>query len=279
MKQIITFCAAAALSAPAFADQPVTINFAAEIGGAAFSCTDTYDDIGATKASVAGSDYRMFVSAPALVRADGTLQPIALDQDGKWQLDDLALLDFEDGTAGCNGTGNADMNTALHGTVPEGEYTGLAFNVAVPFEKNHGDPTLAPSPLNATGMFWNWRGGYRFVRIDMVPTDRADDGPKGWFLHLGSTMCAADSKTESPSACANPNTMPVLFTDFDPANNVVVIDPAPVVADADLRVNAPETSPGCMSFPNDDDCLTVMQKLGVPFHDIPAAAQQLLTVR
>lgn len=195
------------------------------------------------------------------------------------QLGDLALLDFGDGTAGCNGTGNADMNTTLRGTVPEGEYEGLAFNVAVPFDQNHGDPTLALSPLNATGMLWNWRGGYRFVRIDMVPTDRAKDGPKGWFLHLGSTMCAAESRSESPSACANPNNMPVLLTGFDPTSNVVVIDPAPVVAGADLRVKAPDTSPGCMSFSNDPDCVTMMQNLGMPYGDIPAAAQQLVRVR
>ncbi|MFV0244525.1 MAG: MbnP family copper-binding protein [Qingshengfaniella sp.] len=279
MKHVLIPCALLALSAPAFADQPVTINFAAEIGGKPFSCADTYDGLGATDASVTGTDYRMFVSSPALVRADGSLQPIALEQDGKWQLDDMALLDFEDGTLGCNGTGNPDMNTSLRGTVPEGDYQGLAFTIAVPFEKNHGDPTLAPAPLNATSMFWNWQNGFRFVRIDMVPTDKAADGPRGWFLHLGSTMCAAPSKTEAPSGCANPNRLPVLFTAFDPDTSVVVIDPAPVVAEADLRVNAPNTSPGCMSFPGDADCVTVMEKLGLPYDGLSAGAQQLVSVR
>lgn len=279
MKHVLTLCAVAALATPAIAEQSVTIDFAAEIGGKAFSCADTYDGIGASKASITASDFRMFVSAPALVRADGVMVPIALEQDGKWQLDNLALLDFEDASAGCKAAGSADMNTSLRGSVPDGDYNGLAFNVAVPFAKNHGDPTLAPSPLNATGMFWNWRGGYRFVRIDMVPTERPENGPKGWFLHLGSTMCAAASKTETPSACANPNTMAVVFNQFDPSENIVVIDPAPVVAGADLRRNAPDTSPGCMSFPNDLDCSTVMQNLGMPYGDIPAAAQQLVTVR
>jgi uncharacterized repeat protein (TIGR04052 family) len=279
MKHILALCAATALASPAFAEQPATVNFSAEIDGKAFSCTETYDNLGSTDASVKGTDYRMFVSAPALIRTDGTLQPIALEQDGKWQVDDIALLDFEDGTAGCNGTGNPDMNTSLRGTVPEGEYQGLAFNIAVPFEKNHGDPTLAPAPLNATGMFWNWRGGYRFVRIDMVPTDKAENGPKGWFLHLGSTLCKAASKTEAPSACANPNNLSVTFAEFDPASNVVVIDPAPVVAEADLRINAADTSPGCMSFPGDADCLTVMEKLGMPYEDILAGPQQLVSVR
>lgn len=271
---------AAALSAtPALADQSVTINFAGEIAGKTFSCAETFDGIGAKATTVKGIDYRLFVSNPALLRADGTAQPIALDQDGKWQLDGLALLDFEDGTAGC-ATGTAETNTSLRGTVPEGDYVGLTFELAVPFAQNHNDPTLAAAPLNTTAMFWNWQGGYRFVRIDMVPVDKAADGPKGWFLHLGSTQCPAASKTESPTAdCKNPNHLPVSFATFDPAQNVVVIDPATVVAEADMTVNAPDTSPGCMSFPGDADCVTVMTKLGQTYDDIPAGAQQLVTMR
>ncbi|MEF3046430.1 MbnP family copper-binding protein [Pseudotabrizicola sp. L79] len=271
--------AAALAATPAMADQAVSINFAAQIAGKPFSCTETYMGLGAKGTAVKGIDYRLFVSGAALIRADGTAQPIALDQDGKWQLDDLALLDFEDGTGGC-ATGTAEINTTLRGTVPEGDYVGLGFALAVPFDKNHGDPTLAPAPLNTTAMFWNWQGGYRFVRIDMVPVDKAADGPKGWFLHLGSTQCPAASKTEAPTApCKNPNHLPVTFAAFDPATNVVVIDPAAVVADADLTVNAPETSPGCMSFPGDADCVSVMGKLGQAYGDLPAGPQQLVTMR
>ncbi|MEH7829948.1 MbnP family copper-binding protein [Gemmobacter denitrificans] len=277
MKYIV-FAAALAAS-PALADQPVAITFAGEIAGKPFACTETYDGIGAKATAVTGIDYRLFVSGTALIRADGTAQPIALDQDGKWQLDDLALLDFEDGTGGCS-NGTAEMNTTLRGTVPDGDYVGLSFTLAVPFDKNHNDPTLAAAPLNTTAMFWNWQGGYRFVRIDMVPVNKAADGPKGWFLHLGSTQCPAASKTEAPTAeCKNPNHLPVSFASFDPAKNVVVIDPAAVVAEADMTVNAAETSPGCMSFPNDADCTTVMTKLGLPYGDIPAGAQQLVSMR
>jgi hypothetical protein len=52
-----------------------------------------------------------------------------------------------------------------------------------------------------------------------------------------------------------------------------------VVKDADLRVNAPETSPGCMSFPKDADCLNVMAKLGLAYMDVPAATQMLVAKR
>ncbi|PUB14884.1 MbnP family copper-binding protein [Yoonia sediminilitoris] len=276
MKKLALLAAVAA--SPALADQPVTINFAAEIGGAPFDCAQTYSGIGATGADIKGTDFRTYVSDLALVATDGTRVPVTLDQD-IWQYENVALLDFEDATGACT-NGTSQTNTTVRGTVPNGTYTGVAFSVGVPFEMNHGDPTVAPSPLNLTSMFWNWRGGYKFVRIDMVPTNPAENGPKGWFLHLGSTMCKAGSKTEAPTAvCGNPNLIEVAFDSFDPAANTIIIDPAAVVAEADLRHNTPETSPGCMSFPGDADCTTVMTRLGLPYGDIPASSQALFVKR
>lgn len=181
----------------AFADQDVMINFAAEIGGQPFACDATFADIGSTDATVRGTDFRLYVSDVAMIAADGTRSPVTLAKSA-FQHAGTALLDFEDGSAAC-ANGTAPLNTQLAGTVAEGDYTGVAFNVGVPFEMNHGDPTVAPTPLNLTSMFWNWRGGYKFVRIDMVPTDKAESGPKGWFLHLGSTMCKSDGKTDAPA--------------------------------------------------------------------------------
>lgn len=273
----LAFCAALA-AAPAFAEQPVTINFAAEIGGQPFACDATYGGLGATTAEVRAVDFRLYVSGVEMIAADGSRVPVTLNESD-WQHAGVALLDFEDATAAC-ANGTAPVNTAVSGTVAEGDYTGVAFKVGVPFAMNHGDPTVAPSPLNLTSMFWNWRGGYKFVRIDMVPTDRSTDGPKGWFLHLGSTMCASEGKTDAPATpCKSPNLMDIAFDNFDPSSQTLVIDPAAVVADADLRMNAAETSPGCMSFPGDADCTTVMAKLGLPYGEIAAAEQQLIKAR
>lgn len=286
------FAAPAALIAvvaasPVLGDIAVSIPFTAEIAGKPFSCSETFPGLGSTGAAVQAVDFRLFVSEAALVRADGSLQPIALDEDGQWQQGSLALLDFEDGSGGC-ANGTVGTNTTLRGTVPEGDYTGLALTIGVPFAQNHGDPTVSAAPLNTTAMFWNWQGGYKFLRIDLVPTALAgqtaeagagDGKAKGWFLHLGSTLCDAASKTEAPKACANENRMAVRLDGFDPARNTVVIDPGPVLAEADLTVNAPETSPGCMSFPKDADCLTVMGKLGLPYMDRPAGPQQLVSMR
>lgn len=48
-----------------------------------------------------------------------------------------------------------------------GRYTGLAFDMGVPFALNHADVTAAPSPLNIQALWWNWQGGYKFMRVDM----------------------------------------------------------------------------------------------------------------
>jgi len=291
---LLALCAAA----PALAHDhthPVEIRFAAEMDGNPFSCAQAYEGIGATGSTVEVADYRLFVTNVRMIGADGSETPITLDQDGIWQFQDVALLDFEDGSGTCvNGT--SPMNTTLRGTVPEGDYTGLAFDIGVPFGLNHGDPTLAASPLNLTAMFWNWQGGYKFIKLDMATSGLALDAvqtagdhagqpadaprARGWSLHLGSTGCASESRTTPPTeACANPNLVAVRLDGFDPETNVVVIDPAPVLAEANVDFNTPDTSPGCMSFENDDDCIPVMARLGLPFRDLPAGEQLIATMR
>lgn len=280
--RIIPFAATAAiLAAPALADQPVTIDFAAEMAGTPFTCAQPYEGIGTTASTVEVADFRVFVTNARLIGADGTETPIALDQDGTWQLGDVALLDFEDATGTCvNGT--PETNTTLRGSAPEGDYAGLAFDIGVPFEVNHGDPTLQESPLNLTAMFWNWQGGYKFIKVELSSAGLpvTHDANRGWALHLGSTGCASEARTVAPTeACANPNHVAVRLDGFDPETSTVIFDPAAVLAEADVDHNTPESSPGCMSFPDDDDCLPVMTRLGLPFRDVPAGEQVFATMR
>jgi len=293
MKRFLLAATAALVAGPALADMTVEIPFTAEIAGAPFACTASYTDLGSAATEVQLLDFRLFVSSANLIAADGTRVPVALDQDGAWQIETIALLDFEDGTGSC-ANGTPQVNTTLRGTVPDGEYRGLEFEVGVPFDWNHGDPTTAPAPLNLTAMFWNWRGGYKFVKIEFAPVmamgmnaarathseGHGHGGPGGWMLHLGSTMCAAPEATTPPSeACANPNRVAVALPDFVPGESRVVIDPAAVVAGADLTQNTAETSPGCMSFPNDPDCNTVLPQLGLAFNAFPAEEQLLVSMR
>jgi uncharacterized repeat protein (TIGR04052 family) len=76
----------------------------------------------------------------------------------------------------------------------------LSFTLAVPFELNHLNPLSQPSPLNLPSMFWSWRSGHKFLRLDLQGPD------KNWVFHLGSVGCSAVSTMRSPqSECTQPN--------------------------------------------------------------------------
>ena len=173
------------------ADRPVELRFAGEFAGVPFDCAADYADVGAAGTTVGVTDYRLFVSNVALVAADGTEVPVALEQDDLWQSGRVALLDFEDGAGRCD-NGTPETRTVVRGTVPEGEYAGVAFDLGVPFEANHGDPTLAGSPLNLTAMFWNWQGGYRFLKLDTVALAGSGTGTaEGDATHGAATGTSA----------------------------------------------------------------------------------------
>jgi uncharacterized repeat protein (TIGR04052 family) len=134
-------------------------------------------------------------------------------------------------------------------------------------------------------MFWNWQGGYKFIKFDTASSGISTDKPAAanamgpvtrYSVHLGSTACAGESKTQAPSACQNPNRMTVRFEGFDLRKNTVVADMGAVLAQANVDVNAKGTSPGCMSFPKDGDCPPVMQALGLAYDGVAAAGPQRL---
>jgi uncharacterized repeat protein (TIGR04052 family) len=273
----------------AIGTQPVTLRFAAQVAGQPFACGQSYTNIGTTRSTITPSDFRLYVSELQLIDAAGRAVPVTLTQDGVWQLDDLALLDFENGSGPCR-NGTAATNTTVRGTVPAGTYTGLRFTLGVPFARNHGDPTVAPTPLNLTAMFWNWQGGYKFIKFDTAtsgqaatvapPDPRGGGNASGFSVHLGSTVCASASRTEAPSACQNPNRVTVQFDRFNVATQSVVADIGAVLAGANVDVNAPNTSPGCMSFLNDADCPPVMGALGLAYGGVAAPGpQRFLSVR
>jgi len=141
------------------ATQDVELRFAAKVGDISFACGDVYTGIGvgqADRANYQVNDFRVLISEVAMTHADGSQVPVTLEQDGVWQYNTTALLDFEDG---CSGNGTTETRSVVTGTVDGGDYTGVCFTIGVPFEENHMDTATAPSPLNASGMFWNWQGG------------------------------------------------------------------------------------------------------------------------
>lgn len=264
--------------------QTFEIPFAAEINHVPFKCGQRYSGVGVTASSMVPTDFRFYVSEIRLLKIDGSSTPLRLSDDGKWQKDDVALLDFEDGTGPCR-NGTTAMNTSVRGIAPAGDYVGLALTVGIPFPLNHQDPTLATPPFNTTAMFWTWQGGYKFIKFDAL-TEGPHAGSKGstrntgYSLHLGSTQCSSNSRTQAPSSCRNANQMTVVFSRFDWHKSVVVADIGAVLTQADVDNNTPNTPPGCMSGTDDPECPPVMKALGITHNGQPGLpVQTFLTVR
>ena len=231
-----------------------------------------YSNIGATShtANVTLKDMRFYIHDVKLVDAAGKETSITLDESSSYQSSNVVLLDFEDGTGSC--TGNSGTNKTITGTVPAGLYTGIKFTLGVPFSSNHQDVTTASAPLNESGLFWNWRFGYKFLRIDFIHDSFS------YNLHLGSTGCSASSSTEAPTvACKNPNTSTITLNKFTLNSSTLVLDIAELLASSELDVKAVHNSNtgsggavasdkvGCMSSNADPDCKVIFNKLGLNF--------------
>lgn len=235
--------------------EDVTIEFQGMVGDATFACGNQYENIGLSNDTIIPADFRLYLHKIRLIDDQGREVPVGLTQDGIWQLEDVVLLDFEDKVAPCN-LGTVQVNSSVRGTVPPGTYNGIRFSLGIPFRLNHGDVSTAQSPLTLTAMFWNWQGGYKFLRIDeALDTVR---------VHLGSTGCVATSPT-AVSHCERPNVGEIYLPEFDPASDIIVVDMKALFAESDLQINQPDTPPGCMSTPDDADCAPMLQNLGVNF--------------
>ncbi|MDX2170158.1 MAG: MbnP family protein, partial [Deltaproteobacteria bacterium] len=99
------------------ADLPVAIQFKAMVGDQAFACGTAYSGIGTANSQIVPADFRFYVSNLRLVSRTGAEVPVALEQDGIWQYQNVALLDFEDGSGPC-ANGNTATNSVVKGTVP-----------------------------------------------------------------------------------------------------------------------------------------------------------------
>jgi len=264
-----------ALAASAFGGQPpatrkVSIRFAPMVGAEPFACGKSYSGIGSTGATITPSDYAFFVHDVRLVTRDGKDVPVTLDQDGTYQSESLALLDFEDGTGPCL-NGNATTHMAINGTVPEGDYAGLKFVIGVPFERNHHDLATQPPPLSVTRMFWAWNSGHKFLRFDAKSSTN-----KNWVLHLGSTGCTPSGTASTiPTSCAQGNRLAVTLRGFNPDSDVVIADAAPLFAHNGTQ---PDSSQVCMSSPKTAACGPMFAALGVPFNGSTEAPQGFLRV-
>jgi len=244
---------------PSDGNLKLSISFKPMVGSQDFACGQVYSGLGTSATTYEPKDFRLYVHNVRLV-SHGTEVPVTLTDDGLWQRDGLALLDFEDKTGLCT-NGTEATNTRLVGTAPADHYTGLRFTVGVPFEKNHLDASTAASPLNVSTLFWSWEGGYKFLRMD----GRTRGLPNGHSVHVGSTGCQTSGPNQVTS-CQDANRFEVEIADFDPTQaRGVVLDVAALFAESNLDVNQAQTPPGCQSTATDADCGPVFQRLGLGF--------------
>lgn len=251
----------------------VSLDFVAEVNGAAFACGQSYAGVGTAGTEITPVDFRLYVHDVVLLGDGGEEAPVELTQDGTWQFENLALLDFENGSGPCvNGT--AAENTSIRGTAEAGDYSRVRFTLGVPFELNHIDQTTAPAPLDLSALFWSWNGGYKFARLDHTSASV----PTGWNVHLGSTGCTpGGGPTTVPTTCANEHRVEVTL-DLDPETGVIVADYGALLAGADLSVNV-AGAPGCMSFPGDADCPPVMNAFGLDYEGSLSSGQVFFSAR
>lgn len=256
-------------SVDAALNQAVELAFAAQVGGAAFSCGQSYSGIGSTAATYVANDFRFYVHDVRLTGSGGEVA-VALDVNDWQSAGGVALLDFESGGSGCQ-TGTAGTHTALSGTVPSGSYTGIKFKVGVPFELNHLEvDNTTPSPLNIPALYWAWTSGYKFMKID------GTSGENSFPFHLGSTGCSGPAG--SPQPCTSPNVFEVTLDDYSPGDSVIVADLAVLLGDSDITTNL-ASAPGCMSGPDDPECVAIFPQLGLAIGEQPAGAQQFFAVQ
>lgn len=280
MKVLRIVAAAVSLAAVAtlgFAhDVEAEIRFEVAFGDTVASCGYTYGGVGAEGSTVTLQDLRFFVSNLRLLTADGAEVPLNVVDDGVWQHDGIVLLDFEDGSGACDRAGNAALNTTVTAIVDNHlDYRGLAFDVGVPFGWNHVDSATAPSPLNLTPMFWSWRGGYKFMRVELLSLD--GDEPVFWPLHVGSTGCESPAAVIAPEEpCTNPNVQQIVLEGFDPLRDSVVVDLSSMYAGVDVSRSLELAPPGCMSGVLDPDCSVLFANLGIDMASGDAVAASAL---
>lgn len=241
--RVVIFVAALQLASCSEPALVVDIPFRAALDGASIGCQTSSDDLTLT-------DLRFYVSDVQLLRRDGQRVPLSVSPRGRWQSDDVTLIDLEDGSGAC-ANGTPDANHRLVGRAPAGDYTGLIFTVGVPFDHNHADPLTAAPPLDDSTMHWHWRSGYKFLRIGWTT------GNGGFWLHLGSAACKGT--VQNITGCRHPNRVDVVLDSYQPGDGVV-IDLRALVDSVEDSTSAADS---CSSGPAEDSCAAPFSVLGI----------------
>ena len=225
----------------------ISVQFAAVVGDRPFQCGEMYDELGTNAAALSFTDLRLYVHDIRLFDASGAEHTVELTDDGVWQQAGVALLDFEDGC----GNGTSQLNGTVTGQVRQADYQGIRFKVGVPEALNSPTTVLENrgSPLNQSSMFWSWRSGYKFVRLDSASSF--------FRFHLGAVGCDDDF------SCSEPNIPEFEVRGYSAADDVILLDVRTLLEDTDLTMNTMGTAPGCMGESSDPDCSGLFDHFGL----------------
>ncbi|MDO6681969.1 metallo-mystery pair system four-Cys motif protein [Oceanobacter sp. 5_MG-2023] len=232
-----------------------SLQFSASVGAEEMACGEhttlvgTADDGNGSLPSI--KDFRLYVSDVQVATDDGEFVSLTLDSSD-WQYENVALLDFEDGSDTCTSSTTA-MNSVITGTAPEADYSRVRFTVGVPEDLNHLDSDTAVSPLNISGLHWSWAGGYKHARLDVVD----------WNIHLGTTGCTLDENNDNLDCTdSRPNRPTYTFSNVTLASSTINFDYAALVADSDITTDEGGAT-GCMSSATDPECAEIFTNLGL----------------
>ncbi|HEY6877331.1 MAG TPA: MbnP family copper-binding protein [Polyangiales bacterium] len=242
-----------------------TVRFDSRAGDQPFACGKKVA-LGTQSTLAEPVDVRFYVHDVTLIRRGGERVPLELHQDQRYQRENVALLDFVDDTGGC-ATGDVDIRNVVHGYAPEqADYTAIAFKVGVPADKNHLNGAQAPAPYNASGLWWSWAGGYKYMRVDLK-----SDAQPIWYFHGGAADCGGTS--EKGFRCGSLQIANIELPNYDPQASLVVFDAARFYASSNITVG--DETPGCMGFKPDSQCAPLYNTLGVtPWDDATPGPQQ-----
>jgi uncharacterized repeat protein (TIGR04052 family) len=248
--------------------QPVAIEFAAIAGSAPVRCGTLVTALGSGNVDAQVKDFRFYVSNVRLLKADGSEVALTLPANDDWNhtsgTNAVTLIDLEDATGSCAGTGTAATNATLRGTVPAGDYVGVKMTMGVPSALNHSDYATAPRPLDVQAMAWSWQSGRKFAKIEVTdPLGTAGSWvAKVFNFHLGSTGCTGNPAVGDTVGCTAANRMDFRLASFNPGTQKIAIDLRALVAGTDITRNV-SGAPGCMSGGTDPECLKVFESLAI----------------
>jgi cytochrome c peroxidase len=246
----------------------IELQFDARIGSQRVACGAPLAGVGENGRTTSLKDLRFFVHDVQLI--DGKGKHVALEMpNDEWQFKNVALLDFEDKTGDCK-NGSPQTNALIRGKAPAGDYKSISFRVGVPSDLNHEDPGKLRAPLGDNSLYWGWKLGFIFLRLDLAMADTSSDQAAAFEVHLGADQC---SSTKGTYACGRPNVPEVTLSGFDWERDKVVFDLAALLEQVtvasrplqppNMMSTPPEGVAGCASGDSDPDCEPVFSAFGL----------------